>query len=287
MTTKTRRLLGQAVVYALVLIVVVWVLSPFAWLIISSVSTRAELTSVPLRWIPEHLNLDMYRQVIFGGPGTTSTARDLKFTALNSMIVAGSVTVVSLLAGSLAAYAFTRLNFRGKNSLFMVILVTQLLPAVVIIIPLYVIMRTLGLLDSKLALIIADASFILPLVIWLMRGYFASVPRGLEEAAMIDGCTRAGAIFRIMMPLSAPGLAASGIFAFIIAWNEFFSAFILSATLRSKTLSVIISEFSSKVGVDYVAMATAGVLASIPPVVLAILFQRYIVQGLTTGAVKG
>ncbi len=287
MTNKTKRLMTQIAVYVLVLIVCTWVLAPFAWLAISSTSTRADLTSVPLRWIPERPNFDTYRQIFLGGPGATSTARDLKYTAFNSIVVAGSVTLVCLLAGSLAAYAFTRLNFRGRNSLFVLILLTQLLPAVVIIIPLYVIMRILGMLDTKLALIVAEASFILPLVIWLMRGYFASVPKGLEEAAMIDGCTRAGAIFHIMIPLSAPGLAASGIFAFIIAWNEFFSAFILSSTLRSKTLSVIISEFSSKVGVDYVAMATAGVLASIPPVVLAILFQRFIVQGLTAGAVKG
>lgn len=287
MTNKTKRLMSQSAVYVLVLIVCAWVLAPFAWLAISSTSTRADLTSVPMRWIPERPNFDTYRQIFLGGPGTTSTARDLKYTAFNSIVVAGSVTLVCLLAGSLAAYAFTRLNFRGRNSLFVLILLTQLLPAVVIIIPLYVIMRILGMLDTKLALIVAEASFILPLVIWLMRGYFASVPKGLEEAAMIDGCTRAGAIFHIMIPLSAPGLAASGIFAFIIAWNEFFSAFILSSTLRSKTLSVIISEFSSKVGVDYVAMATAGVLASIPPVVLAILFQRFIVQGLTAGAVKG
>jgi multiple sugar transport system permease protein len=125
------------------------------------------------------------------------------------------------------------------------------------------------------------------MIIWILRGYFAGLPEGLEEAARIDGCTRIGTIVRIMLPLSAPGLAASGMFAFIVAWNEFFTAFILSSTMDSKTLSVVISEFSSKVGIDYVAMATAGVLASIPPVVLAIVFQRYIVQGLTAGAVKG
>jgi multiple sugar transport system permease protein len=127
----------------------------------------------------------------------------------------------------------------------------------------------------------------LPLVIWLMRGYFESVPKDLEDVARIDGCSRFGTIFRIVLPLSTPGLAASGIFAFIIAWNEFFTALILTSTLRSKTISVLISEYSSKVGVDYVAMATAGVIASLPPVILALIFQKYIVQGLTAGAVKG
>jgi len=167
------------------------------------------------------------------------------------------------------------------------ILSTQFLPIVVLIIPLYMIMRWFGLLNTRLALIIADCSFILPLIIWLMRGYFESVPKDIEDMARIDGCSRFGAIFRIVLPLSTPGLAASGIFAFIIAWNEFFTALILSSTLKSKTVSVLISEYSSKVGVDFVAMAAAGVIASLPPVILAIIFQKYIVQGLIAGAVKG
>ena len=170
---------------------------------------------------------------------------------------------------------------------FLLILATQFLPIVALIIPLYMIMRWLGLLNTRLALIIADCSFILPLIIWLMRGYFESVPKDLEDVARIDGCSRFGTIFRIVLPLSTPGLAASAIFAFIIAWNEFFSALILSSTLKSKTVSVLIAEYSSKVGVDYVAMAAAGVIASLPPVILALIFQKYIIQGLTAGAVKG
>jgi multiple sugar transport system permease protein len=170
---------------------------------------------------------------------------------------------------------------------FSFILLTQFMPMIVLIIPIYVIMSRLGLLNTIPALVIADCAFILPLIIWLMRGYFEAIPRDLEEMARIDGCSRFGTIFRIIIPLSTPGLAASGIFAFIIAWNEFFSALVLSSTLRSKTISVIISEFSSKVGVDYVAMAAAGVVASLPPVILALVFQKYIVQGLTAGAVKG
>lgn len=273
--------------YVVVLIICLSVVCPFAWLVISSISTRAQLTAVPLKWFPSKPNFDHYRRVFLGGPGATSIHRSLRSGAFNSVIIAGVSTLISLIAGSLAAYAFTRLNFKFKGPLLATLLVTQLLPTVSIIIPLYIIMRALGLLDTKWALMLANITIILPLIIWILKSYFESIPEGLEEAARIDGCTRFGTIFRIILPLSAPGLAASGMFAFIIAWNEFFTAFILSSTVNAKTLSVIVSEFSSKVGIDYVAMSTAGVLTSLPPVILALIFQKYIVQGLTAGAVKG
>ena len=287
MSKRFRDILLRIGLYAVVILICVWVIAPFAWLVISSISTRIQLTSVPLDWFPDQPNFDHYRRVFFGGQGATSMHRNLNGAAVNTLIVAGMSTLISLVAGSMAAYAFTRLRFRLKGSLLVTILITQLLPTVSIIIPMYRIMLTLDLLDTIWGLVLANVTIILPMIIWILRGYFAGLPEGLEEAARIDGCTRIGTIVRIMLPLSAPGLAASGMFAFIVAWNEFFTAFILSSTMNSKTLSVVISEFSSKVGIDYVAMATAGVLASIPPVVLAIVFQRYIVQGLTAGAVKG
>jgi len=229
-------------------------------------------------------NLENYREIAAGSSGVNAS---LKVGLRNSLAIAGSSTAFCLIAGSLAAYVFSRLRFRGKGLVFSLILLTQFMPMIVLIIPIYVVMGKLGLLNTIPALALADCAFILPLVIWLMSSYFESVPRDLEEMARIDGCSRFGTIFRIILPLSTPGLAASGIFAFIIAWNEFFSALVLSSTLRSKTISVIISEYSSKVGVDYVAMAAAGVVASLPPVILALAFQKYIVQGLTAGAVKG
>jgi multiple sugar transport system permease protein len=278
------RSLGRVFLYAAVAAVCLSIIAPYAWLAISSVSFRVDLTAVPLKWLPKELNLENYREIAFASSGINAS---LKIGLRNSVAIAGSSTVFCLLAGSLAAYVFSRLRFRGKGAVFSFILLTQFMPMIVLIIPIYIIMIRLGLLNTIPALVIADCAFILPLVIWLMRGYFEAIPRDLEEMARIDGCSRFGTIFRIILPLSTPGLAASGIFAFIIAWNEFFSALVLSSTLRSKTISVIISEFSSKVGVDYVAMAAAGVVASLPPVILALVFQRYIVQGLTAGAVKG
>jgi len=278
--------IDRVLTYTAVVLVCAGVLAPFLWLIISSISYRVDLTTIPLKLLPRSLNLQNYREIFLGG-NLHSVNADLKIGLLNSLVIASVVTLICLVAGSFAAYVFSRLKFRGQNLVFSFILLTQYLPIMVLIIPLYMIMGRLGLLNTLQALIIADCAFILPLIIWLMRGYFESVPRDLEEMARIDGCTRFGTFFRIIVPLSTPGLAASGIFAFIIAWNEFFTALILSSTLRSKTVSVLISEFTSKVGVDYVAMASAGVVASLPPVILALVFQRYIVQGLTAGAVKG
>lgn len=287
MTDTRRSVLANVALYGAVLLLCVWVLAPFAWLVISSVSTRAHLTSLPLQWIPDQLNLEHYRSIFTGGEGSTSVHRSLRRGGLNSLFVAGGATLISLMAGSLAAYAVSRLRFRLQGPFLVTMLATQLLPTVVLIIPMYVVFRYAGLLDTIWALMLADIAIILPLIIWILKGYFEGIPAELEAAARIDGCTRAGALFRVVLPLSRPGLAASGMFAFIIAWNEFFTAFIFSSTLDSKTLSVIVAEFSSKVGVDYGAMSTAGVLTSIPPVLLALLFQRYIIQGLTAGAVKG
>lgn len=287
MRRQTRSPLANVALYAAVILVCAWVIAPFAWLVISSVSTRAQLTSIPLQWIPERLNLEEYRNVFLGGEGSTSVHRSVRRGSLNSLLIAGGATLISLGAGSLAAYAVARLRFRLQGSFLATMLATQLLPTVVLIIPMYVVFRNLRLLDTPVALMLADIAIILPLIIWILKGYFEGIPEELEDAARIDGCTRAGALVRVVLPLSRPGLAASGMFAFIIAWNEFFTAFILSSTLDSKTLSVIVAEFSSKVGVDYVAMSTAGVLTSLPPVLLALVFQRYIIQGLTAGAVKG
>lgn len=278
----------RILLYLAVIILVVVILAPYAWLVVSSLSYRVNLTSVPLHWLPEKVNLENYKEIFLGNEsGMSSPNNDLLGGLYNSLFVAGIATILCLFVGSLAAYAFTRMNFFGKKSLFVLILTTQFIPLIVIIIPLYMIISSMGFLDTRIALILANTSFVLPLIILLMSGFFYAIPEDLEEAACIDGCSRFGTIFRIVLPLSTPGLAASGIFAFIISWNEFFTAFIMSSTMHSKTISVLISEYSSKVGVDYVAMATAGVIASLPPVIIAIMFQRYIVKGLTSGSVKG
>ena len=167
------------------------------------------------------------------------------------------------------------------------VLFMQMIPPIALIIPMYMIMLRLKLMDNKWALIIIYLSFTLPFVTWIVKGYIDGIPTDLEDAAMIDGCGRLQAFFKVVLPISASGLAATTIFAFIIAWNEFFYALNFTSTLRSKTLPVLITEFSSKFGNDFILTSTAGVLTSLPPVLIALIFQKYIISGLSSGAVKG
>jgi len=162
-----------------------------------------------------------------------------------------------------------------------------MIPVVALIIPLYILMNKIGLLNTKLSLILAYSSFTLPFVIWVMRGYFETIPVNLEDAAAIDGCSPLGILLRIALPLSAPGLVATGIFAFLTAWNEFFMALVFTSSYASKTVPVLISEFGGRYSIDYGLMGAATVIASVFPVSLALIFQKYIVRGLTSGAVKG
>lgn len=276
----------RVLIYTLVVLIFLFTIAPFCWLIISSLSIKTELLSVPPHWIPKNPTLRSYQQILFGGARTTRAARYFKQAVANSIVVAGCATALCLVIGSVASYSFTRLRFRGRHSLLLMILATQMIPAVAIVIPIYVVMMTLRLLDTHVGLFITYSSFVLPLMIWIMMGYFQTIPIDIEDAARIDGCSRLGALVRVVLPLAAPGLAATGIFAFIVAWNEFFLALILTQT-AAKTLPVLVSEFTTKFGADYVMMSTGGVLASLPPVLLALTFQKFIIKGLTGGAVKG
>jgi multiple sugar transport system permease protein len=164
---------------------------------------------------------------------------------------------------------------------------TYMLPPIAILISLYLTMVQLHLLDTRLGLILVYCSFITPFVLWIMSGYFRSIPRDLEDAARIDGCSRVGALFRVVLPLARPGLLATGLFGFLLAWDEFLYALVFTSSLSSKTIPVAIAEFTGRHAVDFGMMATGGVLASLPPLVIAFVFQRYIVGGLASGAVKG
>lgn len=263
-----------------------WVIGPFVWLMISSISTKADLLEKPLGWIPERINLEGYKKIIFGGAQVTRAARQFKRTALNSFLVGFFVTLISIAVGSLAAYSFSRYKSKLMSTNFVVMMLSYTLPPISIAVPLYIILSRLNILDNIGTLVFVYCSFNLPLATWFMKEFFDGIPKGLEEAAQIDGCSRLKSLWKIVIPLSAPGLASTSIFIFVISWNEFFFALLYTTTLDSKTLPVLIGEFSSKFTVDYTMMAAAGVLASIIPIAIALLFQRYIIKGLTAGGVK-
>jgi len=285
---RFRKIAFRITIYVLAVFILIYVLAPYCWLVISSISTKADLLTIPMRWFPERPTFENFTNIFFSkGTSTTDTATQFKTAFMNSLQVAVIVTVICLVIGLMATYAFSRLRFRGRKPAFYGILAMQMLPPVALIIPLYMIVLQFRLIDKKLALVIVYLSFILPFVIWILKGYIDSIPVEMEEAARIDGCGRLRAFVYVMLPMASSGLAATTIFAFILSWNEFFYALLLTTTLASKTLPFVITEFSSKFGVDYIMTSTGGVLASLPPVLLALVFQKYIISGLTAGAVKG
>lgn len=282
---KKKKLLLSIFLYLIVFLIIVWTVSPYLWLIISSLSYKIDLTTIPLKWIPTRLTLENYVGLFFS-QGEASFNVNLFINSLkNSTIISVSTMLISMPIGVLAAYASTRLKFKGGSTVMVTSLVAQLVPPIVLVIPLYVILRFLLLTDTTLGLILVNISIALPLVIWLMRGYFATIPYDLEDAARIDGCSRLGALVKIILPLTGPGLVSVMIFAFIASWNEYLYAYVLTQS-NARTLPVIIGEFSTKLGLDYLKIAAAGVLASLPPVLLALIFQKFIIKGMTGGAVK-
>ncbi len=282
---KEKKRIARVLLYLVVILIVVWTIAPYLWLVISSFSYKIDLITVPLKWIPTRLTLENYTGLFFSnGEASFNVGLFLK-SLKNSLIISISTMLISLPIGVLAAYASTRLKYKGSGMVMFTSLIAQLIPPIILVIPLFVIMRQFVLIDKPIGLILVDISIALPLVIWLMRGYFATIPFDLEDAARIDGCTRLGALLRVILPLTGPGLVSVMIFAFISSWNEYLYAFVFTQ-VEAKTLPVLIGEFSTKLGLDYLKIAAAGVLASLPPVGLALLFQKFIIRGLTSGSVK-
>jgi multiple sugar transport system permease protein len=260
-------------------------LAPFAWLLIASVSSQGDLLTLPLKWIPQHISFSRYSQLLTSS-GDNIFA-NFRAALLNSFIVATSTVAISVLVGVFGAYAFARLRFRMARMTLLAFLATYMVPPIALVIPMYMIMVRLHLLNTKLGLIIVYCSFATPFVLWTMGNYFQSIPRELEEAAQIDGCTRMGALFRVILPLARPGLLSTMMLAFLIAWDEFLYALIFTSTTSAKTIPVAIAEFAGRYTTDFGLQAAGGLLAALPPVLLAVAFQRYIVGGLSAGAVKG
>jgi multiple sugar transport system permease protein len=272
---------GAAVVMALV------VLAPFAWLIISSISPSTELLSTHPHWLPDHPTLSRYREIFSAASGGDNVAGNFRVAMINSFIVGAATTLVSLTVGTLGGYAFARLRFRFRRTSLFAFLAIYMLPPIALVLPLYLALANLGLLDTKTGLVVTYCSIVTPFCLWTMSNYFLSIPPNLEEAARVDGCTRLGALGRVILPLARPGLLTTGMFGFLLAWDEFLYSLIFTSTTNAKTIPVAIAEFTGKYSSDFGQIAAGGVLAALPPLLLALLFQRYIVGGLTSGAVKG
>jgi len=289
---RTLKYLKNGIIYLSTLILIFWTFAPYYWLVMSSLQKHSDLLSYPINWIPKEIYLMNYMQIfmsqelIFRGIKISPAAPLFLGSMLNSFIIATCTTAMCLLLGALAGYIFARTNFPGRRALFFLIIGIQLLPPIAIIIPLYFMMMNLRLIDTHICLILLDTGVNLPWAIWVMHSFFKELGKELEEAAYVDGCSRIDALFKVVLPVSKPGLVAAGILCFLFTWDEFMFALTFTQ-MKAKTVTLAISEFSTQYGIEYGMMCTGGVLASIPPIIVSILFQKWLIKGLTAGAIKG
>jgi multiple sugar transport system permease protein len=261
-----------------VAMVMIWSLGPFVWQVITSLKPDSELTRLP-PLLPLHPTLGHYITVFRG-------ASFLRIIA-NSAVVAFSSMLLSIFVGSLAAFGLAKLRVRSKGLILLFVLSVSLFPPIATVSPLYLIIRALGLRDTWWALIMTYTSFSLPLSVWILTHFFSEIPDDLYRASRIDGCGPLQSFLRIMLPLSGPGLFTAAVLVFIFSWNEFLFALTFTTTTGSRTIPVAIALFPGLHEVPWGDIAAASVIVTVPLLLLVLLFQRRIVEGLTAGAVKG
>jgi len=262
------------------LVVFVVMIFPVYWMVVTAFKPGSEISSYTPKWIPDHPTLVHFTDAI----NTPAFWTDLK----NSVIVVSIVVALSVALAFLAAVALAKYRFTGKRVFIVMVIAIQMLPANALIIPLYVVLARYHQVNQLSGLIVTYLTFVLPFSIWVLRGFIIGIPRDLEEAAMVDGNTRFGAFVKILLPLVAPGLVATSIFAFIQAWNEFIFAYILLTDAQKQTLTVWLAGFYGTArGTDWGGLMAASTLTAIPVVIFFLLVQRRIAFGLTAGAVRG
>jgi multiple sugar transport system permease protein len=279
-------------VYLLAALLALWALAPIYWVVVSSVSTRIELYSAPYKhWVPTHPTLQNFVDVFTTGPkyragGFLPSATLLYSGVRNSLVVAlASAAALSVLA-SLAGYAFARLEFRGRQALFFAMLLLVPLPIWVSLIALFELVSALGLVDTKVGLVLLFVAYGAPLYVWLMQTYIRGTPKEIEEAALIDGASRFRALWMVVLRVALPGLVSVFLVSFLTVWNAFLVPLIFTNTETSQPLTVVLSLFIGQYEVAWEAMSAAAMVTMIPPILLALFFQRHVVRGLALGAVQ-
>lgn len=267
---------GPWIVHLALIVAVFSVLAPITWEVITSFKTASGVFEP--RYLPANPTIQPYYEVLF---------RVGFWKALvNSAIISTTTTVVVMVLSIPAGYAFSRYRFPFDNAIFIAVIFSRLFPPIGIIIPYFQGVSALGLVDSIPGIIIAQVYLWLPLMIYIMRNFFISIPEALDESAMVDGCTKFQAFRHVVLPLSIPGVAAVGILTFLYSWREFLFSFMISSTLSSKPIAVAVFGFMGEVNISWEQLAAANVLAILPTILVVIFFQRYIVSGLTSGALK-
>ena len=264
---------------------------PALWIILTSIRLRSEINAYPPVWVPSGFSLNSYK-ILFGMPtpeGAFGLGGAIPVTAYarNSIIIALVSTVFALIFGTLAGYVFSRFRFRGKNGVYLGLMLARAIPGIALSLPLFIIFARANLSDTVVGMIIIYVALNIPFTAWLMDGFFRAIPKELDEAARIDGCSAWGAFVRVDLPLALPGAAAAGIFAFLTSWNEFALSSIITRTPASRTFPPALFEFTGQFVSDWRGMTALSVLMLIPAVIFVALVQRQLMEGLTSGATKG
>ena len=251
---------------------------PVYWMVATAFKPGRDVLSYSPRWFPTDPTLASFRDAI-GRPYFWDNVK-------NSLIVVGSVVAIAIALAFLAAVALAKFRFYGQRAFVVIVFAVQMVPLAALIIPLYISLSRVGQVDTLTGVVITYVAFVLPFCVWVLRGFVAAIPRELEEAAMVDGSTRFGAFVRIMLPLVAPGLVATSIFAFIQAWNEYIIAYVLLSSQDKQTLTIWLANFTTLRGTDWGSLMAGATLTALPVVVFFVLVHRRIAFGLTAGAVK-
>lgn len=282
-----------------------YVIGPVYWVVASSIQSEADLVSVPPNWVPDDVTLQNFEAIFFydtqevtyenrriGDPATgdfiPTSAQNLLPALYNSVYIGVWVAVLNIILSVTAAYAIARIRFRGRRQTLYLILITRALPDIALVVPLFLVMRNfLDIVNTRESLIITYLAVTVPFTVFILINYFESIPDDLGRAARVDGCTHMQVLRHVYLPVALPAVVASLMFAFLTSWNEFVLALMLTSTIDAQTLPIVISGFVFDFTTSFSLVNAAGVVAIVPPVILAILFERYIVGGLTAGAVKG
>lgn len=274
-----RKTLFKIAFYALVGLIAAFALIPFLWAIATSFKTEAAIYSTSTSFIPRPFTFANYIEIL------NNSAMVSYF--MNTVVVSVATTIVSLVIAVLGAYGFSRFKFPGHGTLLMSILFTRMLPRVALLVPFYVTLTGMGMINTKTGLVLVYVIIGMPVAIWLLKGFIDALPYEVEEAAIVDGCGPLGVLFRVVIPQLAPALAAVGMYTFILAWNEFLFPLMIAKDSSTRPISVALAFFIDEVSVKWGPMMAASVMMSIPAIIVFSFAQKYIVKGLSDGAVKG
>lgn len=272
-------LIKRTLIVLFLVLTMFFTLGPLVWVAITSFKTIPESYAWPPTYWPQEFTFEAYVNVW--------RFKNFSRLFINSTIVAIASTLLSAVLASFAAYGFSRYRFKGNKSLLFLFLFTQMVPAILLLLPYFIMMSRLDLINTHLALILAYTSFSLPFCTWMLKSFVDSIPREIDEAAMIDGCNRAQTLFRVVFPLALPGIAATVLFGFLVAWNHYLFAMGLTTSTDMFTLPVGIATLSGEFRVAWNELMAGALIASLPALILYLLLQKWFVRGLTAGAVKG